>query len=279
MSPEQLARRGDRCPHRHLRLRHRRLGTGHRTSSAWRRQRRAPGEPRRAHRRSRRAVAVAAFVGTRPDPRAAALLERESPTIATRRAALCSKTSSGSVWIATSGAPPALAAAAGAVVVAVPPGRSSPWSTDSHRSRSGSCAGGRHVPTARLPSSSCWHWPRYRSRFASICSSSRASIRQPCRSIAPVTRRTLRQSKPLLALVMLGSAALVAGVSDRLAAVLVTLAVVTIASLGIVEPATTAAAGLDNAGEFTATAIGAARAARSAAVPGREGRTAWPRAG
>jgi hypothetical protein len=44
---------------------------------------------------------------------------------------------------------------------------------------------------------------------------------------------------------MLGSAALVAGVSDSLAAVLVTLAVVTIASLGIVEPATTAAAGLD----------------------------------
>ena len=49
----------------------------------------------------------------------------------------------------------------------------------------------------------------------------------------------------VLALILLGSAALVAGVSDSLAAVLVTLAVVTIASLGIVEPATTAAAGLD----------------------------------
>jgi serine/threonine protein kinase len=49
----------------------------------------------------------------------------------------------------------------------------------------------------------------------------------------------------VLALIMLGSAALVAGVSDSLAAVLVTLAVVTFASLGIVEPATTAAAGLD----------------------------------
>jgi serine/threonine protein kinase len=48
----------------------------------------------------------------------------------------------------------------------------------------------------------------------------------------------------VLALIMLGSAAMVAGVSDSLAAVLVTLAVVTIASLGIVEPATTAAAGL-----------------------------------
>ena len=48
----------------------------------------------------------------------------------------------------------------------------------------------------------------------------------------------------VLALILLGAAALVAGVSDSLAAVLVTLAVINIASLGIVEPATTAAAGL-----------------------------------
>ena len=52
----------------------------------------------------------------------------------------------------------------------------------------------------------------------------------------------------VLALILLGSAALVAGVSDSLAAVLVTLAVVTIASLGIVEPATTAAAGVSRPG-------------------------------
>ena len=48
----------------------------------------------------------------------------------------------------------------------------------------------------------------------------------------------------VLALVLLASAALVAGPYDPMAAVLVTLAVVTIASLGIIEPATTSAAGL-----------------------------------
>jgi serine/threonine protein kinase len=46
----------------------------------------------------------------------------------------------------------------------------------------------------------------------------------------------------LLGLVLLGSAALVAGPNDALAAVLVTLAVATVASLGVIEPATTAAA-------------------------------------
>jgi hypothetical protein len=49
----------------------------------------------------------------------------------------------------------------------------------------------------------------------------------------------------ILAMVLLGSAALVAGSNDVLAAILVTLAVVTFASLGIIEPATTSAAGLD----------------------------------
>ena len=53
-------------------------------------------------------------------------------------------------------------------------------------------------------------------------------------------------SEAILAMVMLASAALVAGPYDGMAAVLVTLAVVTIASLGIIEPATTGAAGMDN---------------------------------
>jgi VIT1/CCC1 family predicted Fe2+/Mn2+ transporter len=48
----------------------------------------------------------------------------------------------------------------------------------------------------------------------------------------------------LLGGLLLLAAALVAGPHDALAAVLVTLAVAMIASLGIVEPATTAAAGL-----------------------------------
>ena len=52
-------------------------------------------------------------------------------------------------------------------------------------------------------------------------------------------------TEALLAMVMLGAAALVAGDYDGMAAVLVTLAVVTVASLGIIEPATTSAAGLD----------------------------------
>jgi serine/threonine protein kinase len=49
----------------------------------------------------------------------------------------------------------------------------------------------------------------------------------------------------VLGLVLLISAALVAGGNDGLAAVLVTLAVATIASLGVIEPATTAGAGID----------------------------------
>ena len=49
----------------------------------------------------------------------------------------------------------------------------------------------------------------------------------------------------LLAGVLLGSAALVAGGYDGMSAVLVTLAVATIASVGIIEPATTKAAGVD----------------------------------
>jgi len=52
-------------------------------------------------------------------------------------------------------------------------------------------------------------------------------------------------TEALLAMVMLGSAALVAGNYDGMAAVLVTLAVVTFASLGIIEPATTTAAGIE----------------------------------
>ena len=46
----------------------------------------------------------------------------------------------------------------------------------------------------------------------------------------------------VLGLLLLISAALVAGTSDALAAILVTLAVATVASLGVIEPATTAAA-------------------------------------
>ena len=53
-------------------------------------------------------------------------------------------------------------------------------------------------------------------------------------------------AEALLAMVLLASAALVAGPYDGMAAVLVTLAVATIASLGIIEPATTSAAGLSD---------------------------------
>lgn len=52
-------------------------------------------------------------------------------------------------------------------------------------------------------------------------------------------------SETLLAVVLLGSAALVAGDYDGMSAVLVALAIVTLASLAIIEPATTRAAGLD----------------------------------
>lgn len=51
-------------------------------------------------------------------------------------------------------------------------------------------------------------------------------------------------AETLLAMALLASAALVAGSYDGMSAVLITLAVVTLASLGIIEPATTTAAGI-----------------------------------
>jgi hypothetical protein len=48
----------------------------------------------------------------------------------------------------------------------------------------------------------------------------------------------------LLGVLLLTAAAFVAGAHDGLASVLVTLAVATVASLGVIEPATTAAAGI-----------------------------------
>jgi hypothetical protein len=54
----------------------------------------------------------------------------------------------------------------------------------------------------------------------------------------------MASAETLLGLVLLASAALVAGTNVGLAAILVTLAVAIVASLGIIEPATTAAAGL-----------------------------------
>ena len=52
-------------------------------------------------------------------------------------------------------------------------------------------------------------------------------------------------TESLLAVVLLGSAALVAGAYDGMSALLITLGVATIASIAIIEPATTKAAGLD----------------------------------
>ena len=52
----------------------------------------------------------------------------------------------------------------------------------------------------------------------------------------------MASAEALLGLILLAAAALVAATNDGLAAVLVTLAVATVASLGIIEPATTAAA-------------------------------------
>ena len=54
--------------------------------------------------------------------------------------------------------------------------------------------------------------------------------------------RTMATVEAFLGVLLLVSAALVAGGSDALASVLVTLAVATVASLGVIEPATTAAA-------------------------------------
>ena len=58
--------------------------------------------------------------------------------------------------------------------------------------------------------------------------------------------RWIAIAEVLLAAVLLASAALLASVRDEVAAVLVSLAIVTFASLGIIEPATTAAAGIDD---------------------------------
>lgn len=59
-------------------------------------------------------------------------------------------------------------------------------------------------------------------------------------------------AEALLALALLAGAALVAGPHDALAAVLVSFAIATVASLGIIEPATTAAAGITPPGDRTA---------------------------
>src|SRR4029453_17662201 len=53
---------------------------------------------------------------------------------------------------------------------------------------------------------------------------------------------TMAGAEAILGVLLLVSAALVAGDNDALASVLVTLAVATMASLGVIEPATTAAA-------------------------------------
>jgi hypothetical protein len=49
----------------------------------------------------------------------------------------------------------------------------------------------------------------------------------------------------MLGALLLVGAAFVAGENDALASILVTLAVATVASLGVIEPATTAAAGVE----------------------------------
>jgi protein kinase-like protein len=58
---------------------------------------------------------------------------------------------------------------------------------------------------------------------------------------------TMAGAEAILGILLLVSAALVAGGNDALASVLVTLAVATMASLGVIEPATTAAAKIDSA--------------------------------
>jgi hypothetical protein len=57
---------------------------------------------------------------------------------------------------------------------------------------------------------------------------------------------TMAGAEAILGILLLVSAALVAGGNDALASVLVTLAVATMASLGVIEPATTAAAKIDS---------------------------------
>ena len=77
--------------------------------------------------------------------------------------------------------------------------------------------------------------------------------------LADQRRRTYRPlviAECLLALLLLVSAAFVAGPQDTIAAVLVTLAIVIVASLGVIEPATTAAALPAGSDETQKTAIG-----------------------
>ena len=58
--------------------------------------------------------------------------------------------------------------------------------------------------------------------------------------------RPMAIAEALLGVLLLAAAAFVAGARDGLASVLVTLAVATVASLGVIEPATTAAAKIDD---------------------------------
>jgi Protein kinase domain len=58
--------------------------------------------------------------------------------------------------------------------------------------------------------------------------------------------RTMAGAEAILGVLLLASAALVAGDNDVLASAMVTLAVATMASLGVIEPATTAAARIDS---------------------------------
>jgi hypothetical protein len=69
-------------------------------------------------------------------------------------------------------------------------------------------------------------------------------LRDQRRRVYPV----LAGAEAILGVLLLASAALVAGDTDALASVLVTLAVATMASLGVIEPATTAAARIDSEG-------------------------------
>jgi protein kinase-like protein len=67
-------------------------------------------------------------------------------------------------------------------------------------------------------------------------------LRDQRRRVYPV----MAGAEAILGVVLLASAAMVAGDTDALASVLVTLAVATVASLGVIEPATTAAARIDS---------------------------------
>ena len=66
-------------------------------------------------------------------------------------------------------------------------------------------------------------------------------LRDQRRRVYPV----MAGAEAILGVLLLAAAALVAGDTDALASVLVTLAVATMASLGVIEPATTAAARID----------------------------------